>query len=81
MFVMVTAYNPREYSPIINIPAQIKELGELFKCILVPINILMYVEQQFCQVISLYYQNSRDAGAQSVTVKATGCGFDPHSRK
>ena len=24
---------------------------------------------------------SRDAGAQSVTVKSTGCGFDPHSRK
>ena len=24
---------------------------------------------------------SRGAGAQSVTVNATGCGFDPHSRK
>ena len=23
----------------------------------------------------------RDAGAQSVTLNATGCGFDPHSRK
>ena len=24
---------------------------------------------------------SRSAGAQSATVNATGCGFDPHSRK
>ena len=24
---------------------------------------------------------SRGAGAQSVTVKSTGCGFDPHSRR
>ena len=24
---------------------------------------------------------SRSAGAQSETVKSTGCGFDPHSRK
>ena len=24
---------------------------------------------------------SRSAGAQSVTEKSTGCGFDPHSRK
>ena len=24
---------------------------------------------------------SRGAGAQSVTVKPTGCGFDPHSRR
>ena len=24
---------------------------------------------------------SRDAGAQSVTVEPTGCGFDPHSRR
>ena len=24
---------------------------------------------------------SRGAGAQSVTVKLTGCGFDPHSRR
>ena len=26
-------------------------------------------------------KGSRGAGAQSVTVNATGCGFDPHSRK
>ena len=24
---------------------------------------------------------NRGAGAQSVTVKPTGCGFDPHSRR
>ena len=24
---------------------------------------------------------SRGAGAQNVTVKPTGCGFDPHSRR
>ena len=27
------------------------------------------------------YEASRGAGTQSVTVKLTGCGFDPHSRK
>ena len=27
------------------------------------------------------YEASRNAEAQSVTIKSTGCGFDPHSRK
>ena len=27
-----------------------------------------------------YYEASRGAGVQSVTVKPTGCEFDPHSR-
>ena len=29
----------------------------------------------------LLVEASRGAGAQSVTVKSTGCGFDPHSMK
>ena len=29
----------------------------------------------------MYVEAGRVAGAQSVTVNATGCGFDPHSRK
>ena len=29
----------------------------------------------------LYFEAGRGADAQSVTVKSTGCGFDPHSRK
>ena len=32
-----------------------------------------------CKLI--YFEASRGAGAQSVTVKPTGCGFDPHSRR
>ena len=28
-----------------------------------------------------YTEARRGAGAQSVTVKPTGCGFDPHSRR
>ena len=31
--------------------------------------------------INCYIKVSCGAGAQSVTVKATGSGFDPHSRK
>ena len=27
------------------------------------------------------FEESRGAGAQSVTVKSNGCGFDPRSRK
>ena len=30
---------------------------------------------------SITFEASRGAGAQSVTVNASGCGFDPHSRK
>ena len=29
----------------------------------------------------MYVKASRGAGAQSVAVKSTGCGLDPHSRK
>ena len=38
-------------------------------------------------IIKMFYlmygfsEASRGAGAQSVTVKSTGCGFDPHSRR
>ena len=34
-------------------------------------------------LISLYFiiEANCGAGAQSVTVKPTGCGFDPHSRR
>ena len=32
-------------------------------------------------ILYLTFEASRGAGAQSVTVKSTGCGFDPHSRK
>ena len=28
-----------------------------------------------------FLEASRGVGAQSVSVKPTGCGFDPHSRK
>ena len=31
--------------------------------------------------VTIYMWSSRGAGAQSVTVKSTGCGFDPHPRK
>ena len=31
--------------------------------------------------MTLHLEASRGAEAQSVTVKSTGCGFDPHSRK
>ena len=31
--------------------------------------------------IKFLWETSRGACAQSVTVKSTGCGFDPHSRK
>ena len=30
---------------------------------------------------SLRFEASRGAAAQSVTVKPTGCDFDPHSRR
>ena len=32
-------------------------------------------------VIAIVIEASRGAGAQSVTVKSTSCGFDPHSRR
>ena len=37
----------------------------------------------FLNIISyfFYFEASRGAVAQSVTVKPTGCGFDPHSRR
>ena len=31
--------------------------------------------------VSMRFEASRGAAAQSVTVKPTGCGFDPHSRR
>ena len=32
-------------------------------------------------MIKIVVEVSRGAGAQSVTVNATGCGFDPHSKE
>ena len=32
-------------------------------------------------IIYILYEACRGAGAQSVTVESTGCGFGPHSRK
>ena len=40
---------------------------------------VVYIKYSSLYVI--YIEASRDAGAQSVTVKPTGCGFDPHSRR
>ena len=31
--------------------------------------------------LNVKYEAIRGAGAQGVTVDATGCGFDPHSKK
>ena len=33
------------------------------------------------QIVELYIEAIHSAGAQSVTVKQTGCGFDLHSRR
>ena len=39
------------------------------------------IKKKFSRIsYNLYYDASRDAAAQSVTVKAIGYGFDPHSR-
>ena len=56
--------------------------------------LISYSEKKYCNyteiifLLNLYksnyyllYEASRDAGAQSVTINATGCWFDPHSRK
>ena len=49
-----------------------------------------YIVSQICYDTSFSFsrtrlfgieEKGRGAGAQSVTVKWTGCGFDPHSRK
>ena len=41
--------------------------------------LVWYNFSMFC--IFFIYKASRGAGAQSVTVKAIYCGFDPHSTK
>ena len=35
----------------------------------------------YLQAKSFYFEASRGARAESVTVKSTGCGFDTHSRR
>ena len=55
------------------------------------INIKTYLKRHLKVVLRIYRlrsisvgrvdEASRGARAQSVTVKSTGCGFEPHSRK
>ena len=37
--------------------------------------------KQSINIVGVYLETNRGAGAQSVTVKPTGCGFDPRSRR
>ena len=39
----------------------------------------IFVGVRFMKIQKYGKEASRGAGAQSVTVKSTGCGFDPHS--
>ena len=44
-------------------------------------HILKYIRTYICMYVLIFFEASRGAAARGVTVKPTGCGFDPHSRR
>ena len=55
--------------------SQFSVIREIFE------NLCFFTNSSRCQVVCSIQEDSRGAGAQSVTVKLTGYGFDPHPRR
>ena len=57
-------------------------LGNNFDLVLLLLNCCSLGNVSFVIKNDIFFiEASRGAGAQSVTVKPTGCGFDPHARR
>ena len=57
-------------------------LGHIAKLDLLSVQqVLYYLQVKILYILKLIVFSSRGAAARSVTVKSTGCGFNPHSRR
>ena len=56
----------------------IRVYNKILQCIL---SLLLLSDYNNLKCLKVSEEAGRGAEAQSVTVKSTGCGFDPHSRK
>ena len=59
----------------------LRELSELYYDFNVFLNVISHLEYFCLENHYNIFEARRGAGAQSVTVKPTGCGFDPHSKR